>query len=149
MKGKILTILLAIFLVFWIVYGLYDPFKLTVNNFISNAVGPTIYGSVAAVTQGILTQIGLGGFAAMTLGIGAIAGIIMHYGWVKADWRLRRWGSERISRDLGTQPISNIPSTPVGATTRPAVAPAPTVTASTPQPTQEATTTNPTPKQES
>lgn len=52
-----------------------------------------------------------------------VIGIVVHIFWVKADWRIRKWGQERTAKDLGVTPVSQVRSaTPVGATTRPVAA---------------------------
>lgn len=75
--------------------------------------------------MGIVGTFGVGGFAAMVGGVFFITGVVVHRLWVKADWGLRKKFAARTQKDLGVQPVSNIPSTPAIATSRPAPAPAP------------------------
>ena len=117
---RLVAIGIVIFIGFWIAYGLFDQVKIPVNNFALTVAGPAIYNFFAGIVNGITNQFGLGGFAAITMAIGLLGGIVAHLLWVKADWTLRRWGASRTATDLGTTTVTQLPSTPIGATTRPA-----------------------------
>ena len=106
--------------------------KAAVNGFIIDAAGPTVFNSLNGAYNGILGYFGVGGFAALVLGFGCLVGVVSHRLWVKADWSLRRKFAERTRSDLGVTGVSDIRSTPAGATTRPEPEP-------TPQPTPTAT----------
>lgn len=116
---RILAILLIIFIAFWVAYGIIPPVKAAVDGFILNTVGPTAYNALNTAYTGVITSFGVGGFAAMVLTGGFIIGMVTHLLWVKADWRLRRWGHTRTSKDLGVSPVTHISTTPATATTRP------------------------------
>jgi len=118
---RIIAILIVIFIGFWVAYGLVPPVKATVDGFMLKTVGPTVFNAFQTAYASIITNIGLRGFAAIVLGSGFIVGIIAHLFWVKADWKLRRWGHERTAKDLGVTPVTDVQATtPPGATTRPA-----------------------------
>jgi len=89
-----------------------------------NTIGPTAFNVINNMYLLILSTVGVSGFAAIVLGFGFIFGMIAHFLWVKADWKLRRWGSLRSARDLGATPVSQVRSTtPVEATARPTATP--------------------------
>jgi len=113
---RIVAILLAVFIVFWIVYGLFEPWRTTVNAFMIKVVGPTIWGGINGIgTSPFWVQYG----SFIMLGAGAVIGFVIYSFWHKADWRLRRWGAGRTAADLGTTAVSQTPSY---ATTRPETA---------------------------
>lgn len=113
---RIVAILLLVFVVFWIAYGLFEPWRTTVNAFMINVAGPTVWNTINGIgTSPFWMQYG----SFIMLGAGVIFGIVIYSFWHKADWRLRRWGAARTATDLGTQPVSQFPATPPGATTRP------------------------------
>lgn len=150
---RLFAILLIGAFVFLLVYGLVPFVKDAVNGFFISWLGPTIVNTATGTVGNIVGVIGLGGFAAIILGLGAIGGILVHFLWVKADWRLRRWGHTRTSKDLGLNPVSNISTTPANATTRPEVkatpAPAPVAASkSKPQPKAAPTPAEPVPETE-
>lgn len=133
---KLFAILIIGVIAFLVLYGLVPQVKATVNAFIIDAAGPTVFNSLNGAYTGILSYFGVGGFAAMVLGFGCLVGVVSHRLWVKADWSLRRKFATRTQKDLGVTPVSHIPSTPAVATTRPAPAPTPAPQAApTPQPT--------------
>lgn len=136
---RIFAILLGVFVGFLVAYGLIKEVKATVDSFILNTAGPTVFLGLTSVYTGIITSIGIPGFAALVLGFGFLVGIVVHLSWVKADWKLRRWGHERTSRDLGLTPVTSVrTTTPVSATTRPEPAAAPVQEApATPAPPEE------------
>jgi len=120
---RIVAILIVLFVVvntvFWILYGVFEPWRVLVNGLVFNVVGPTIYKTISGFVSWIIATVGIAGFAVI-VGIPVfILGILAHHYWVKGDWWLRRWGQSRTARDLGTAPVTSMPSTPVGATTRP------------------------------
>lgn len=117
---RIFAILLGVFVGFWIVYGLFEPFTKIVNNIAIKIVGPAIWGGITSIGTSPFWQ-AYGSF--IMLGTGAVLGFIIYSFWHKADWRLRRWGAQRTASDLGTTPITHVPATPVGATTRPEATP--------------------------
>lgn len=81
--------------------------------------GPSIYYGIVNAAQGIVGSIGLGGFAAIIGSMCFILGVVTKHYWTKADWSLRRHFASRTSEDLGTTGVTQLPSTPSGATTRP------------------------------
>ena len=131
---RIAAILLIALIAFLVAYGVFSTVKTTVDNFILRVAGPAVLGSLNNAYIMITSTVGPGGFAALMLGGGAIIGIIIHFLWVRADWRLRRWSTNRIRKDLGVAPVTTIPTTPPTATTRPTT---PTVTQSTTAVTEE------------
>jgi len=118
---RILAILIILVIAVMAVLIIWDVPRNMLLNFATTVAGPTIVNTGVGAVSGIITHVGLAGFAGLLLIGGLISGILVHTLWVKTDWRLRRWGSQRISRDLGAQPTTNLPATPVGATVRPPV----------------------------
>lgn len=116
---RIAAILLIALIAFLVAYGVFSTVKTTVDNFILRVAGPAVLGSLNNAYTMIMSTVGPGGFAALMLGGGAVIGIIIHSLWVRADWRLRRWSTNRIRKDLGVAPVTTIPATPPTATTRP------------------------------
>lgn len=117
---RIFAIAIIALVVFLVVYGVFQPVKATVDDFMLNTMGPTFFNAITSVYTGVLATVGVGGFAAIVLGVGFAVGIFTHKMWVSADWAIRRWGQARTATDLGTVSTTSMPSTPLGATTRPA-----------------------------
>lgn len=113
---RIVAILLCIVIGFWILYGLFVPFKNVVNDVALNVLGPAIWGAITAVGS---TPFWLTYGSYIMLATGAVVGFVIYHFWHKADWSLRRWAASRTSKDLGTTGVTQLPSTPPGATTRP------------------------------
>jgi len=113
---RIVAILLCTIIGFWILYGLFVPFKNVVNDVALNVLGPAIWGTITAVGS---TPFWLTYGPYIMLGIGAICGIVIYHFWHKADWSIRRWATRRTATDLGTPQVTTMPQTPVSATIRP------------------------------
>ena len=135
---RIFSILIIILFGFLCAMLIIEPLRALVFSFILGVIGPTAYNAVAGTVNGILSMVGLLGFAGIIGIIGLIGGVLIHWGWVKTDWTLRRWGSQRIAQDLGAAATTSLPSTPVGATVRPAATIEKAVTEPKPEPTKEA-----------
>jgi len=116
---RILAILIIIIVVFLVLYGIVPPVKAAVDGFFIDFVGPESYSILNTAYATVITSIGVAGFAAMVLTFGFGIGMVVHFLWVKADWRLRRWGHTRTAKDLGVSPVTHISTTPPTATTRP------------------------------
>jgi len=116
---RILSILIIALIVFLGLYALVDPFTDIVNNVALNVLGPAGFAAISALYLGVVATIGIPGLVAIVAIPVFILGIITHSFWVKGDWWLRRKFATRTARDLGTQPVTQLPSTPPGATTRP------------------------------
>lgn len=130
---RIFSILILAFIVFLILMVAFDFVRTPVINFFTLIAGPAVTNTAVGGVNMVISSVGLGGFAAIIGAVGLIGGVLVHLLWVKTDWRLRRWGSQRISKDLGAQPTTNLPATPVGATTRPPVKTETPVVAPTPK----------------
>jgi len=116
---RIVAVLLAIFIGFWIVYGLFEPWRHMVNGFAINVIGPAAFGVLNSLYLSIVGSIGIPGLWAIGIIIGVFGGFVIYHYWHRADWSLRRWAASRTSKDLGTTGVTSIPTTPAGATTRP------------------------------
>ena len=134
---KIALILIIATFVFLMAMLILDPLRIIVFDFILKVIGPNAYNFISGLVNGVITSIGLLGFAGIIGITGLIGGIFVHWGWVKADWSLRRWGSQRIAQDLGAPATTQLPSTPVGATTRPKAQTVASTVAAVTQPTAE------------
>ena len=136
---RIFAIAILALVVFLAAYGIVPTVKVTVDEFMLGTMGPTAFNAIHSGYSLILTTVGVSGFAVIVLIFGFISGVIMHFSWVKADWRMRRWGHERTAHDLGATPVTQIRSTtPVTATTRPVATPAKPVAEPTPEETEAA-----------
>lgn len=116
---RILAVLIVIIIAFLVIYGVVPPVKAAVDAFFIGTAGPVAYGWLNTAYITVISSIGVAGFAAMVLGFGFVIGMVVHFLWVKSDWGIRRWAAARTRRDLGVSGVSNVPSTPVAATTRP------------------------------
>ena len=120
---RILAMFLIVFIgfwgVFWFLYGVVPSVRAAVNGFTLDIVGPTVFNTVSTVYLGIINTVGVPGLAAIVLTSGFVVGIFTHKMLVGSDWRIRRWAAHRTSRDLGTTGVTQLPSSPLGATTRP------------------------------
>ena len=110
---------IGLWAVFWALYGIMPSVQATVNGFALDIVGPTVFNTVSTVYLGIINTVGVPGLAAIILASGFVVGMFTHKMWVGTDWRIRRWAAHRTSRDLGTTGVTQLPSSPLGATTRP------------------------------
>jgi len=118
---RIVAILLVAFIIFWIAYGLLEPWRNIVNGVAINVVGPTIYNGFSGFVNWIIATIGIPGLVAIVAIPVFIIGVVAHAYWVKGDWWLRRKFASRTANQLGTSPVTQFPATtPPGATTRPA-----------------------------
>lgn len=116
---RIFAILIIVLVAFLVAYGIVPSVKASVDTLMISTIGPAAFNAINAAYTGIITTIGVGGFAAIVLGFGFVVGIIVHLFWVKADWKLRRWGADRTRKDLGVTGVSHVSTTPAGATVRP------------------------------
>lgn len=116
---RIVAILIIILIAFLAVYGLFEPFRLGVNDFAIKVIGPVAFNAISGMYTTIVATIGIPGLVAIVAIPVFLLGIITHSFWVKGDWWLRRKFATRTAKDLGTQQVSQFPATPVGATTRP------------------------------
>ena len=135
---RIFAIVIIALVVFLAAYGIVPPVKAAVDGFMLNTMGPTAFNALHSMYAFVLTTVGVSGFAVIVLIFGFFGGVIAHFGWVKADWKMRRWGHTRTAKDLGATPVAPVRSTtPAGATTRPEPAAEPTPE---PEPVPEETT---------
>jgi len=88
-------------------------------NFITMVVGPGAVNAIYGIYNWIIATIGFAGFSGIVLVFGLVCGVLIYKYWHKTDWWLRRWGQARTAKDLGTTTVTGIPTTPLGATTRP------------------------------
>ncbi len=116
---KIVAILIVAIIVFWMAYGLFEPWRNTVNNFMLKVAGPTVTAWIVGIgTSPFWMQYG----SFIMLGAGFIVGMFVYRLWYSGKWRIRKWGISGAAKDMGAVGVSNIPATPVTQTpvTRPA-----------------------------
>lgn len=116
-----IVVFIAFWSIFWVAYAVVPGVQAAANGFFLNVAGPTGFNIVSSIYLAITDTVGILGLTGIILFAGCIVGIFVHKLWVSADWRIRRWGQARTARDLGTVGTTSMPSTPVGATTRPTV----------------------------
>lgn len=116
---RIVAILLLALIIFLAVYGIFEPFRIGVNDFVIKVIGPAGFGVLSGIYTTVVSAIGIPGLWAIGIIIGLIGGITIQRLWYSGKWGIRKWAIQGAAKDLGATGVANIPATPVGATTRP------------------------------
>lgn len=132
MLAILIILTIIVWTAFWMAYAWFPSVKASANDFAMKTLGPTVYTTLRSGYRGIVSVVGIPGFAGIMVLGGVIVGVFVQKLWTRADWRLRRWGANRTRKDLGVSDVRDIgAATPATASTRP---PAPKPQAPPPEP---------------
>lgn len=118
---RIVAILLLALIIFLAVYGIFEPFRIGVNDFAIYVIGPVAFGVLSGIYLTVVAAIGIPGLWAIGIIFGLIGGITIQRLWYSGKWGVRKWAIRGATKDMGAAGVTSFDATPKGATTRPPV----------------------------